>query len=145
MANAEVKTKLTKASVKAFLDKVPDETKKKDSFELLKLFKKVTGEQPRMWGTSIVGFGQYHYKSPTTSREGDWMLTGFSPRKTSLTVYAMAMYKSTAYASLLKKLGKHKVSAGSCIYINTLSDVDMKVLEQIIKKSYLEMKKKHTV
>lgn len=142
---AEPKTKATKASVKDFIDAVPDEAKRKDSLVLLKLFKKITGEKPVMWGTSIVGFGTYHYKSPTTSREGDWMMSGFSPRKQNLTVYVMGMYKSKEFDALLKKLGKHKVSTGACLYINRLSDIDMNVLEKIIKKSFTMMKKKYKV
>lgn len=140
---AEPKTRPTKASVKDFLNAVPDENKRKDSLVLLKLFKKITGEKPVMWGTAIVGFGTYHYKSPTTSREGNWMMGGFSPRKQNLTIYVMGMYKSKEFDALFKKLGKHKISGGACLYINRLSDVDMKVLEQIIKKSFAMMKKKY--
>lgn len=137
---AEIKTKVTKASVKEFIDKVPDKTKKQDSLTLLKLFQNITGEKPKMWGTSIIGFGSYHYKSERSSQEGDWMLTGFSPRKQSLTLYIMLGFAD--YTDLLKKLGKHKTSVG-CLYINKLSDVDMETLTQLITKSFLAMKKKH--
>ncbi len=137
---AEIKTKVTKASVKDFIDKVPDKEKKQDSLALLKLFQSVTGEKPKMWGTSIIGFGQFHYKSAKSSQEGDWMLTGFSPRKQNLTLYLMSGFAD--YSALLKKLGKHKTSVG-CLYINKLSDIDMGVLRQLIKKSYAAMKKKH--
>lgn len=136
---AEIKTKLTKASVKDFINTVSDEVKRKDSFALVKLFQTITGEKPKMWGTSIIGFGMYHYKSERSSQEGDWMLTGFSPRKQNLTLYIMTL---NSYPDLLKKLGKHKKSGGSCLYINKLSDVDIKILTQLIKKSYQEMKKK---
>lgn len=90
-----------------------------------------------MWGTSIVGFGSYHYKSERSSQEGDWPLTGFSPRKQSLTIYVMPGFEH--YQELLEKLGKHKTSK-SCLYINKLSDVDMDILKKIIEKSYLHMK-----
>lgn len=140
---AEPKTQATKASVKDFLDKVPEATKKKDCFALLKLFRRVTGEKPVMWGTSIVGFGRYHYKSKRSAQEGYWPMTGFSPRKTSLTVYLMSGFRELA--PLLKKLGKHKISGGSCLYINKLNDVNLTVLEQLIKKSFLGMKKKYKV
>ena len=140
---AEIKTKLTNASVEDFIASVPDETKRKDSLVLLKLFQKVTGEKPKMWGPSIIGFGSYHYKSERSSQEGDWMLAGFSPRKQNLTLYVMGLYISSDFNDLLKKLGKHKVSGGACLYLNKLSDVDLKVLEQIIKKSFVMMKKRH--
>ncbi|RJQ35023.1 DUF1801 domain-containing protein [Candidatus Parcubacteria bacterium] len=138
---AELKTRATKASAVDFIKKVPDEQKRKDGLELLKIFTEVTGEKTVMWGSSIVGFGTYHYKSERSTQEGDWPLTGFSPRKQNLTVYIMSGAKK--YGPLLNKLGKHKVSGGSCIYINKLDDVDTSVLKQIIKKSYAEMKKKY--
>ncbi|MFZ2484451.1 MAG: DUF1801 domain-containing protein [Minisyncoccia bacterium] len=138
---AELKTKVNSASVTAFIRKVPDETKREDSFALLKLFKSITKKEPKMWGTSIIGFGLYHYKSERSTQEGDWPLTGFSPRKQNLTIYIMPGFKT--HGPLLKKLGKHKISGGSCIYINKLDDVNIAVLKQIIKKSYLAMKKKH--
>jgi hypothetical protein len=136
---AELKTKPTSQPAEEFLNTIEPEQKRKDVFELLKMHKKATGEKPRMWGTSIVGFGMYHYKSERSSQEGDWPLAGFSPRKQSLTVYITFAFDGCA--ELLKKLGKHKVSGGSCLYINKLADVDTKVLEEIIKKSYLHSKK----
>ncbi len=143
---AELKTKKNDASVEDFLNKV-DETKRADGFELLKLFKKITKEEPKMWGTSIVGFGQYHYKSQAKSstREGDWMLTGFSPRKQNLTLYVHP--NQNGVSDLLTKLGKHKTSGGmgGCLYINKLEDVDMNVLEEIIDKSFKATKKFHNV
>lgn len=135
---AELKTKLTKADPTKFLKGLSDEKKKKDSLALLKLFKEVTGEKPQMWGTSIVGFGSYHYKSERSTQEGDWPLTGFSPRKQNLTLYVLMWIVD--YSILLKKLGKHK-RGGGCLYINQLDDVNIAVLKQIIKKSYLAMKK----
>jgi hypothetical protein len=99
--------------------------------------KKITMEEPKMWGPSIVGFGNYHYKYES-GREGDWFLTGFSPRKASLTLYIMAGFKE--YDELLEKLGKHKTGS-SCLYVNKLEDVDLKVLTQLIKQSVQKMKK----
>jgi len=135
---AELKTKANNASVEDFINNVPDETKRTDSLTLLKLFREATGEKPKMWGTSIVGFGQYHYKSERSRQEGDWPLVGFSPRKTSLTLYIMPGFAN--YKDLLKRLGKHKTSVG-CLYINKLADVDINILEKIIKRAFLDMKK----
>ena len=136
-----IKTKVNNASVAQFIAAVPDEQQRKDAKVLLALFKKVTGEKPKMWGTSMIGFGQYHYKSDRSAQEGDWPLVAFSPRKANLTLYIMPGFKGVA--PLLKKLGKHKISGGSCLYIKRLSDVDMTVLEKLIKESYVAMKKKH--
>lgn len=138
---AELKTQETKASALEFINEVADKTKRQDALTLLKLFKDVTGEKPKMWGTSIIGFGKYHYKSERSSQEGYWPLTGFSPRKQNLTLYIMLGL--AGYSDLLKKLGKHKISGGSCLYINKLSDVHTAVLTQLIKKSFLAMKKKY--
>lgn len=139
---AELKTKVTKASVTAFIDSVPDKVKKQDSLTLLKIFQDITKEKPKIWGTSIIGFGSYHYKSNRSTQQGDWPLTAFSPRKQNLSLYIC--YGFADYADLLKKLGKHKTSVG-CLYINTLSDVNVVVLKQLIKKSFSTMKKKYKV
>lgn len=139
---AELKTKVTNASVNDFIDKVPNEQRRKDGYTLLKLFEKITGEKAKMWGSSIIGFGKYHYKSERSSQEGDWPLTGFSPRKQSLTLYVMSGFDGMD--ELLKKLGKNKTSKG-CLYINKLSDVDEKVLVEIIKKSFEKSKKDYGV
>ena len=136
MAKAELKTKVNKASVTAFLNKVDDEQKRTDSFEILKLMKQVTKEEPKMWGSSIVGFGSYHYKSKS-GREGDWMLTGFSPRKQNLTLYLMGGFDT--HKDLLKKLGKFATSVG-CLYIKKLDDVDKKVLKDLVAASVKRMK-----
>jgi hypothetical protein len=136
-----IKTIVNDASVEDFINGVPDEVKKQDSFTLLKLFSKITGEKPKMWGTSIIGFGQYHYKSERSTQEGDWMITGFSPRKQNLTLYIMLGFAD--YTNLLKDLGKHKTGKG-CLYINKLADVDLAVLEKLIKVSFEGMKKKYT-
>ncbi len=134
---SELKTKPTGASVDDFIDSIESETKRDDCRELLSLIGKITGEKPKMWGTSIVGFGDYHYKYKT-GREGDWFLSGFSPRKQSMTIYMMGGYTDTE--ELLPKLGKHKTSVG-CLYVNKLADIDMKVLEKLIKKSVETLKK----
>ncbi len=136
---AELKTQKNNASVEAFLDTVPDEQKRDDSKELVKLFTRVTGEKATMWGSAIVGFGEYHYKSEKSKQEGDWPITGFSPRKANLTVYIMGGFKEQK--KLLDKLGKHKISGGSCLYIKRLSDVDLKVLEALIRDGVEYMKK----
>lgn len=136
MAKAELKTKLNDASVTDFLDSVTDEAKRNDAFKILKLMKQVTKEEPKMWGTSIVGFGSYHYKG-AGGREGDWMLTGFSPRKQALTVYLNHGFD--VHKDLLKKLGKYKTGMG-CLYINNLDDVDRKVLKDLVTASVKRMK-----
>lgn len=134
---AELKTKPSRQSVSAFLKSVDNEQRRKDSQELLKMMKQVTGKAPKMWGDSIVGFGTYHYKYKT-GREGDWMVTGFSPRKQNLTVYIMPGFSK--YQALLKKLGKFKTSV-SCLYLNKLDDVDRKVLKQLVTRAYQDMQK----
>lgn len=138
---AELKTLPNDASAKDFLNALTDEVKKRDSLTLLELFTKVTGQKPKMWGTSIVGFGQYHYKSERSTQEGDWPLIGFSPRKQNLTLYFMHGF--TDYQDQLEKLGKHKTSVG-CLYINKLADVDLSILEKLIERSYLDAKEKLT-
>ncbi len=134
---AELKTKKNDESVEDFLNKVEDEQKREDSFKILKLMQAVTGEKPSMWGESIVGFGKYHYKY-ASGREGDWMMTGFSPRKQNLTLYIMAGFDG--YEALMSKLGKHSTGA-SCLYIKKLSDVDEDVLKELVKRSFEHMKK----
>ena len=129
---AEIKTKPTSSSVEEFIAKVPDEQKRKDSLVLLKLLEKASKEKPKMWGTSIIGFGDKRYKSPATGREVDWFKIGFSPRKANLTVYLVSGLQQ--HAAALKKLGKHK-TGGGCLYINKLSDIDLKVLEGMINDS----------
>ena len=138
---AALKTTVNDASVEDFINQIENEVKRQDSRTLLKLFSKVTGEKPRMWGSSIIGFGSYHYKSEKSRQEGDWMLTGFSPRKQNLTLYIMPGFGD--YEDLLSDLGKHKTSVG-CLYINKLADVDMTVLEKLLKRSFAAMKAEHT-
>lgn len=136
MAKADLKTKVNKASVEKFLNAVKDEQARADCYEILKMMKQVTKEEPKMWGSSIVGFGSYHYKSKS-GREGDWMLTGFSPRKQNLTLYLMGGFDEQK--DLLKKLGKHTTSVG-CLYIKKLDDVDKKVLKELVAASVKRMK-----
>lgn len=134
---SELKTKKNDASVTDFINSIENETRREDGQVLLEMFTRVTGETPRMWGTSIVGFGEYHYKSERSKQEGDWPLVGFSPRKQNLTLYVIGQYNLT---DLLQKLGKHKTSAG-CLYINKLSDVDTTILEQIVGRAYQESRR----
>jgi hypothetical protein len=133
---AQIKTQKNNASVEAFLNTVEDEQKRKDSFTILQMMKQVSKEEPKMWGTSIVGFGTYHYKSERSRQEGDWFITGFSPRKQNLTLYLMPGV--THYKELVDTLGKYKIG-GSCLYIKKLSDVDPKVLKQLIAAAYKNM------
>lgn len=135
---SELKTKVNDASVEDFINSVPHDGKRKDSFTLLDIFKKATSETPKMWGTSIIGFGVYHYKSKRSTQEGDWPLVGFSPRKQNLTLYLTFGFEP--YEALLSKLGKHKTSKG-CLYINKLADVDLVVLEELIAKAYKDSKR----
>ncbi len=128
----EIKTKETESSVDDFIDAVDDEQKRKDSQTILKFMKKATGEKPKMWGSSIIGFGNVRYKSPNTGREVDWFKMGFSPRKANITLYLAT--DVSKHAASLKKLGKHKTGKG-CLYINKLSDVDEKVLQEMIDKT----------
>ncbi len=134
---AEVKTKKNDASVSDFIESEPDERKRQDSRVLLDMMREATGEPPKMWGPSIVGYGSYHYKGKS-GREGDWFLAGFSPRKQNLTLYLMAGIDG--FPDLMARLGKHKTGKG-CLYINTLADVDMDVLRQLIAGSVALMKK----
>ena len=127
---AEIKTKQTAASVEEFISNIEDEQKRRDSFIILGLMEKATNEKPKMWGASIIGFGNVRYKSPATGREVDWFTIGFSPRKANLTLYLNGNIQR--HADALKKLGKHKTGVG-CLYLNKLADIDMKTLEQIIK------------
>ena len=134
---AEIKTKKNEASVDAFLQTIKEEGKRKDCEIILKMMKQVSKQEPKMWGTGIVGFGSYHYKSERSKQEGDWFITGFSPRKQNLTIYIMPGIDY--YKDLVKQLGKCKTSV-SCLYINKLADVDIVVLKQLITTAYKRMK-----
>ena len=134
---AELKNKENNASVQTFLKTVEDKQKYQDCLEILKIMRDVSGKRAKMWGTSMVGFGRYHYKYKS-GHEGDWFVTGFSPRKQSLTIYIMPGFSK--YKTLMDKLGKHK-TAKSCLYIKRLDDVNTKVLKQLISRSIKDMQK----
>ncbi|MFQ5751381.1 MAG: DUF1801 domain-containing protein [bacterium] len=127
----ELKTKPNDQSVEVFLNRVADEKKRRDCFTVLELMKQITKAEPEMWGNSIVGFGSYHYKYES-GREGDWFLTGFSPRKQNLTLYIMSGF--SRYEELMKKLGKYKTGK-SCLYIKKIEDIDLETLRELVKQS----------
>lgn len=132
-----IKTTVNDASVIDFINSVDNETRREDGMKLLEFYSDITGQKAKMWGPSMIGFGQYHYKSERSSQEGDWPLAAFSPRKQNLTLYVMPGFGD--FDDLLSKLGKHKTSKG-CLYINKLADVDVAILKQIIKRSYAQSK-----
>lgn len=140
---AEIKTKPAGTDLNQFLLSVEPEKRRQDSIELKKLFDSVLSEKATLWNNNMIGYGTYHYKSERSRQEGDWPLTAFSPRKQYLAIYIMSGVNN--YADLLKKLGKFKVSSGSCLYINKLEDIDPEILKKIIKSSVEEMKKKYKV
>jgi hypothetical protein len=133
---AELKTKVNDASVEDFLNRVADERKRKDSFTILELMKQVTGAEPKMWGDSIVGFGSYHYKY-ASGQEGDWPLTGFSPRKQALTLYITSGFDR--YEALLGRLGKFSTGK-SCLYVKKVEDIDLGVLSELVSQSVEHMR-----
>ena len=128
---AELKTNVNDQSVTAFLDGVADERRRQDCYTILEMMKMATRAEPKMWGDSIVGFGSYHY-TYASGRGGDWLLTGFSPRKQNLTLYIMSGF--SGFEELLNRLGKHKTGKG-CLYIKKLADVDLAVLQELIDQS----------
>ena len=130
---AELKTKKNKSSVMNFINSIDHEGKRKDAMEILEMMRKITGEQPKMWGSSIIGFGDLHYKY-ASGREGDWFKCGFSPRKANISMYLMQCDISRAQ-DLLDQLGKYKTGKG-CLYINKLADINKEILKIIIKESY---------
>ena len=134
---AENKTKATGASVTAFINSIGDERKRSDARKVAAMMRKATGKRARMWGTTIVGYGTYHYKY-ASGREGDFLMTGFSPRKQALTVYVIPGFSH--FETLMNKLGKYKTGK-SCLYIKRLSDIDEKILEQLINRSVKHMRK----
>ena len=138
---AENKTRPTKVSVTAFLNAIEDKRKRADAKKVAAMMRRATGCRARMWGSSIVGYGQYHYKY-ASGREGDWALVGFSPRKQNLAVYIMPGFAS--FAPLMKKLGKYKTGK-SCLYLNKLDDVDESVLEKLIAESVKLMRRRYGV
>ena len=132
---AKLKTQKTNASVTAFLKSIADDDRRKDCQTLVRIMKRAVGAEPKMWGSSIVGFGHYHYKY-ASGRENDWFLAGFSPRKQDLTLYIMAGFDR--YDALMARLGKHKTGK-SCLYLKRLADVDVAVLEELISTSVKHM------
>ena len=134
---AEAKTKPTDQSVDSYINKIPDPQTREDCFTIAKLMKEATLTEPRMWGSSIVGFGTQRYKY-VSGREGDWPLIGFSARKQNLTLYIMSGFDS--HTELLKKLGKHSVSKG-CLYIKRLADIDVPTLKKLIRESVKKKKR----
>lgn len=137
----ELKTQKNAGSVEGFLNSVDHDIKRADCFQILEMMKEITGEEPKMWGESMIGFGEYHYRY-ASGHEGDAALVGFSPRKQNITLYLMGCYvnpEDKTYDELFSRLGKHKTGK-SCLYINKLSDVNLDVLRDLIRRSYLDMK-----
>ena len=136
---AENKTTPTKISVAAFIDTLTDQTKRADAKALVKLMQSATGEKPKMWGPSIIGFGKYHY-TYDSGREGDMPIACFSPRKAATVLYNMTGFSDSE--ALRAKLGKH-TTAGGCLYIKQLADVDQKVLQAMVVKSVAAMRARY--
>lgn len=141
MAKAQNKTQVTRVDPVDFIASVEPEPRRADAEVLLEMFNRVTGLKPKMWGPAIIGFGRYHYKYES-GREGDFMLTGFSPRKANLVMYIMPGYRFGEMQERLAKLGKHKLGK-SCLYINKLADVDLAVLEDIVRDGLAYMYDKY--
>lgn len=136
---SEIKTKPSDHDIDKFLMSIEPERKRTDSIELKKLFDSVVVEKAFLWNNNMIGYGSYHYKSERSRQEGDWPLTGFSPRKQYIAIYIMSGVNN--YKDLLTRLGKFKVSSGSCIYVNRLEDINLDVLKEIIRTSVSDMKK----
>ncbi|WP_029039865.1 DUF1801 domain-containing protein [Cucumibacter marinus] len=139
MAKSQNKTQQTESSVADFLNAIEDDTKRADAWRIDEIMREITGEDAKMWGAAIVGYGRYHYKYES-GREGDFMIAGFSPRKANLTLYIMAGFST--YEKLLEKLGKHKTGK-SCLYVKRLSDIDESVLRAMIAESVAYMRDKY--
>ena len=139
MASNKNKTAPTDVSVEAFINALPNEQKKQDSYTLINMMREVTGHEPYMWGPTIIGFGNYHYKY-NSGREGDAPIAGFSPRKAALSLYFESEFPGRE--DLLAKLGKHK-AAVACVYVNKLADIDLGVLKKMIIASTKHTKKKY--
>lgn len=133
---SDLKTKANQQSITAYLNTIEPQKKREDSFAILALMQEVSGEEPQMWGDTIIGFGRYHYKY-ASGREGDWFLAGFAPRKQNLTLYIMSGFDG--YDELMSKLGKHSIGK-SCLYIKKLEDIDLAILRQLIAQSIAHMK-----
>lgn len=133
-----LKTQRNDTSVKAFLDAVPDEQRRRDAHAVAAIMKEITGQKAAMWGDSMVGFGSYHYRYDS-GQEGDWPLVAFAPRKDNLTLYIMPGFRE--YGELLGKLGKHKKGV-SCLYLKSLDDVHLPTLKALVRRSVAHMKRK---
>jgi len=140
---SEIKTKPSNLDVDKFLSTVEPETKRTDSIELKMLFDRVVHEKASLWNNNMIGYGSYHYKSERSRQEGDWPLTGFSPRKQYIAIYIMSGVNN--YTDLLEKLGKFNMSSGSCIYVNKLKDINLDILGEIISASVSDMKKLYKI
>jgi Domain of unknown function (DU1801) len=128
---AELKTKVNEGNVDAFIESIEKENIRQDCVRIMEIMREITQSEPKMWGGSIVGFGNYHYKY-ASGREGDWFIAGFSPRKQNITMYIIAGF--TNYEEILNRLGKYKTGK-SCLYINKLSDIDLNVLQELVRAS----------
>ena len=135
----ELKTKQTDSSVQAYLEAIDDEQRRRDCMTITEIMQHVTGEEPKMWGTSIVGFGSYHYKYES-GHEGDACLVGFASRKSDISIYIMSVFEGRE--RLLAELGKHK-TAKACLYIKRLSDIQIPVLEKLVAESFAEKQRRH--
>jgi hypothetical protein len=135
----EAKTRMNDSSVEAFLDSVENERRREDCRTVVRMMEEVTGEEPRMWGDSLIGFGSYRYKYES-GREGEWPLTAVSPRKQSLTLYIMPGFGR--YDELMGRLGKHRTGT-SCLYVNKLADIDTDVLRELVDQSVTEMRSRY--
>lgn len=140
---SEIKTKPTNLDIDNFLMSVEPDKKRLDSIELKKVFDSAVNEKASLWNNNMIGYGSYHYQSGKSKQEGNWPLTGFSPRKQYIAVYIMSGVNN--YKELLDKLGKHKISSGSCIYINKLDDINLDILKKLITTSVTDMKRIYKV
>jgi len=140
---SEIKTKPTDLDIHEFLMSIEPEKKRLDCIELKKVFDHVVDEEPALWNNNMIGYGTYHYNSDRSKQEGDWPLIAFSPRKQHIVIYIMPGVNQ--YNHLLERLGKHKVSSGSCLYINKLEDINLDVLKEIISTSVADMKRIYKV
>lgn len=138
-----IKTKVTDLDIDKFLMSIEPEKRRADSIEIKKLFDSAINEKASLWNNNMIGYGSFHYKSERSKQEGDWPLTGFSPRKQNIGVYIMSGVNN--YKELLTKLGKFKISSGSCIYINKFEDINPDILKKIISLSIMDTKRKYNV
>jgi hypothetical protein len=137
---SDLKTRPTRASVRTFLDSIEDDERRRECRLVMKIMRQVTGAAPRMWGPSIVGYGRYHYRY-ASGREGDWFLTGLSPRGRGLTVYIMSGFEGRG--ALMRRLGKFRTGK-SCLYLKRLADVDLEVLTELVQSSVDHLRRRTT-